>query len=122
PEVEPVHVAMVEPEPDVMGMVDALAGPRIERKSPGDERAFRRADGIQHRLFQRRGPDIRRERLAVDRDVDALGAFIDLDVNSAGGGEGAAKGGEGDDAENEGGAHETCSLWAAYFSGKVCRT
>ena len=33
PEVEAVDVAVVEPEADVVRMIDALAGPRVERET-----------------------------------------------------------------------------------------
>jgi hypothetical protein len=40
PEVEAVHVAMVEPQADVVRMIHPLARPRIERKPARDERPF----------------------------------------------------------------------------------
>ena len=54
PEVEPVHVAVVEPESGVVRMVDAFARPWIERIAARDDRAARAADRIQHRLLERR--------------------------------------------------------------------
>ena len=52
-------------------MIDALAGARLERKAARDDGAVGGAERIEHRLFELRGPDVRRERLAVDGDVNA---------------------------------------------------
>jgi hypothetical protein len=87
PEVEPVHVAVVEPQTDVVRMVDALPGARVERKAARDERAVRGADGIEDRLLERGRPDVRGERLAVDRDVDPLARLVDDDLDAARAGE-----------------------------------
>ena len=71
PEVEAVHVAVVEPEADVVRMIHALARPRLERIAARHDDAVRRAQRIEHRLLERRRPDVGRERLAADEDVDA---------------------------------------------------
>ena len=66
-------------------MIDALALARIEREAARDERALRGPQRVEHRLLQRGRPDVGRERLAVDRDVDALRRLVDLDLDAAGG-------------------------------------
>ena len=82
PKVEPVHVAVVEPQADLVGMVDALAGPGLERPAARHHSARRVAHRIQRRLLESRGIDVRRERLAVDEDVDAALVFVRHDLDA----------------------------------------
>ena len=58
PEVDAVHVAVVEPEADVVGVVHPLPGPRVEGEPARDQGAARGADGEEHRLGQPLGPDV----------------------------------------------------------------
>ena len=76
PEIEAVHVLVVEPQADVMRMIDALAGARRERPPARDDRAAGAANRIEHRLLDVVRPDVRRERLAADGDVDAPRALV----------------------------------------------
>src|SRR4029450_3756695 len=76
PEIQSVHVAMVEPQADMVWVVDALARTRLEREPARDERALCRADWEEGRFLQRRGVDVRRERLPVHRDIHASRGFV----------------------------------------------
>ena len=80
PEVEVVHVAVVEPEAGVVRMIDALTGARLERIAARDDDAVRRAQRIEHRLLERRRPDVRGERLAADDDVHAAVGLVRHDL------------------------------------------
>ncbi len=71
PEIHAVDVAEVEPQADVVGMVGALAGPRIEGEAAGDGRAAIGQEWVEDGLGERLGPDVRGEGLAVDLDVHA---------------------------------------------------
>src|SRR5262245_10654893 len=71
PEVDAIDVAVVEPEADVVRVVHALAGARVEREAARDERAARAADRVEHRLREPLRPDVRGEGLAADRHVHA---------------------------------------------------
>ena len=73
---------MVQPQPDVMGMVDALPLPRLERESARDDRAGRASQREQRRLFERGRIDVRRERLAVDGHVDAPRSLVRHDLDT----------------------------------------
>src|SRR4029079_6974752 len=116
-----VDVLVVQPQADVMRMIDTLSVSRIERPAAGGERAVRVADGVEHRLLHRVGPDVRREGLAADGDVDAPCRFVDRDVNRSGGGDAREhQAGESESGKRQ--THAPDSLWGGYFSGKVCRT
>ena len=85
PEVDAVDVFVVEPEAGMMGMIDAFAGALLEREAASDYGAFGGAEWIEDGFFERSGPDVRSERLAVDGDVDAAGLFVDVNGDSVGG-------------------------------------
>ena len=70
----------------MMGVIEALARPRVERKAARDERAAGRPDWIQHRLLERLRVDVGSEGLAVDRDVYALAGFVGDDLDALAGG------------------------------------
>ena len=76
PEVQSIDVAMVEPQPDVVWMVDAFTRTRLERVAARDEGSLRRANREQRRFLQRRRVDVGREWLPVDRDVHASRGFV----------------------------------------------
>src|SRR4051812_48277535 len=63
-------------------MIDALAGTRLERKATRYESAVGGAKGIQNGLGEIFWPDVRRERFAIDNDVDAACGFIREDLDS----------------------------------------
>src|SRR2546428_1642994 len=79
PEVDAVDALVVEPEADMVRVIDALTRPRIEWPSPGDERAGRASNRIEHGLPKALGPDVRRKRRAADRDVDPARRFVGRD-------------------------------------------
>src|SRR3984957_15132911 len=70
PEVESIHVRVVEPQTIVMRMIRSLAWPRLERPAACKGDSIGIDNRIKYRLLQRRRPDIRSERLPVDCDVD----------------------------------------------------
>src|SRR4030095_11639547 len=76
PEVEAVHALVVEPQTDVMRMIDALAWPRIERPAARYDGPLRAADRIEHRLLHAFGPEVGGERRAADGDVHAPRRFV----------------------------------------------
>src|ERR1035437_4351323 len=76
PEIEAVGVFVVEPQAGVMGVIDALAGAGRERVAARDGDAFVGDERIEGGLFERRGPVVRGEGLAVDGDVNAAIGFI----------------------------------------------
>src|SRR5207302_528756 len=55
----------------MMRMIDSFARPWLQRITSGNYRAFGRPQRIEHRLRDTFGPPVRRERLAVDGNVDA---------------------------------------------------
>src|SRR5215470_11020282 len=83
PEIDPVDVSVVEPEPDMVRVVDALARPRVEREPSGHNGAGRCPQRIKNRLFQRIGPNVRGKGLAVDGYIDAARGVVDADFNAA---------------------------------------
>src|ERR1700678_701947 len=85
PEIKSVHVAVVEPEPGVVRMIDTFAGAGIERITAGDGDALIRDERKEHGLLERSGPDVRSKRSAVDGDVDAAVGYIGCDLRTAGG-------------------------------------
>src|SRR5215472_526372 len=62
-----------------MWMVGSLAGSRFKRITSRDDRALCGTQGIEDGLRKLGGPDIRRERLAVDRNVHATLAYVNRD-------------------------------------------
>ena len=81
PEVDVVDVAIVEPQPEVVGMVLGLVGALFQRPAAGDGLAGGGEDGEQHRLGQLGIPAVGGERLPVDADVHPLGGFDRLDLH-----------------------------------------
>ncbi len=65
-----------------MRVIRALARMRIEWVAAGDDRALGGAEGVERRLLLRTLEDIGRERLAVNRDVDARGDGMGHDLNA----------------------------------------
>ena len=84
PEIDAIYVFIVEPETGVMGMIDAFARALFEREAASDDGAFGGAEGIENRFFERGGPNVGSERLAVDGDVDAASLFVDGDGDAVG--------------------------------------
>src|SRR5579859_3850058 len=82
PEIEAIHVAVVEPQSGMMRMVDAFVGTRLEWVATGDGDAFIVDERIEHRLLQRRWPDIRGKRLAVNGDIDAAMRLVGDNLNA----------------------------------------
>src|SRR5262249_34043295 len=72
PEVDSIDIPVVEPQSNVVRMVDALAGSGIEREAASDNGASRRPERIEDGLFDSVGPDVGGERLAVHRNVNAV--------------------------------------------------
>ena len=96
PKIEVVHIAVVEPQADVVRMIDAFAGARLQRESPCHDGAVCGAERIEDGLGEIVGPDIGGEGLSVDDDVDAARGFVGQDLDSWRGcavlfGEGEAK-------------------------------
>src|ERR1700730_13862871 len=77
PEIEIVHVPIVEPHPRVMGMIDTFSRPWFEGKAAGDDRAGCGAQRIKYRLGEGCRPDVGSKGLPVDGNVDAAPSFID---------------------------------------------
>ena len=77
PEIEAIDAFIVEPETGMMGVIDAFAGALLEREAASDGGAFSRAERIEDGFFQRGGPNVGGERLAVDRNVDAASLLVD---------------------------------------------
>jgi hypothetical protein len=71
-----------------MGVVDTLAGAWLERIAARHDDAARRTQRKEHRLLERRRPDVRRERLATHEHVHPpiRLARHDFDVVRIGGG------------------------------------
>src|SRR6267154_80246 len=82
PEIETVDVPIVEPQADVMWMVDALARTRIQRISSRNESALGVTQRIQNGLSKFFGPDIRGEWLSVNEHLDAALSLIGNDADS----------------------------------------
>src|SRR5580658_5199869 len=82
PEIEAVHVSVVEPKARVVRVVDTFVGAGIERIAAGDGDALvcdeRKEDGF----LERRGPDVGGERCAVDGDVDAAMGLVGSDLHT----------------------------------------
>lgn len=113
PEIEAVDAFVVEPQAGVVGVVDALAGAGRERVAARDGDAFVGNERIENGLFERSGPDVRGEGLAVDSDVNATVGFIGDDLDAfGGGGEGAGRKDDacGEKSERHGLAHSKCPL------------
>src|SRR2546425_3046393 len=64
-----------------MRVVHALARPGLERPAARDHRPRRRAQRVERRLLERGGVDVRRERLAVDGDVDPALVLVGDDLH-----------------------------------------
>src|SRR5437870_4593322 len=75
-EINSIDVLVVEPHAHVMRMIDTFVRARLERIAASDDRAVGRAQRIKHGLRQPVGPDVGRERLAVDGNVDAAGFLV----------------------------------------------
>jgi hypothetical protein len=69
PEIQAVDVPVVEPQADVMGMIDALVGARLERPASRDDGPGRGADRVERGLLLIARIDVRGEGFAVDRDI-----------------------------------------------------
>src|SRR5262249_55014324 len=73
PKVDAVHVAIVEPEPDVMRMIYALSGPGFQGKPAGHNCAAGRPQGVKNRFLEAAARiDVSGERLSIDKDIDAV--------------------------------------------------
>src|SRR5262249_59872891 len=81
PEVEAVYVAVVEPQPDLVRMIDSFSGARIDGISPGDDSSVCSSKRIKDRLLDRDRPDVGCERFASDRDVNTPVCFIGDDLH-----------------------------------------
>src|SRR6266850_617959 len=79
PEIDAVDVFIVEPKSGVMRMIDAFAGALFEGEATSDNGSFGAAQGIENGFFQRSGPDIGGEGLAVNGDIHTAGLFVDGD-------------------------------------------
>src|SRR5580704_19251159 len=82
PEVEVVHVAVVEPEADVVRVIYTLACTRLEWKAACYDGAVGCAERIEDGLREVVGPDVGGEGLAVDHDVDAARGFVGENLDS----------------------------------------
>jgi len=61
---------MVEPEPDLVGVIHPLARPGIEGPATRDDDARRGAQRVDGGLLERGWPDVRGEGFAVDGAAD----------------------------------------------------
>src|SRR5439155_23168290 len=79
-----VHVPVIEPQTDLMWMVHPLARARLEGPAARHQYARRGPYRVEGRLLERGGIDVRRERFAVDEDVDPAQVVVrhDLDLHS----------------------------------------
>jgi hypothetical protein len=84
PEVETVDVFIIEPKPDMMGMVGGIAGARLERKAAGDDLAIGGIDGIENRFFKGIRVEKGRERDGAGGDDDASMGWVGGDLNGDG--------------------------------------
>ena len=66
PEIDAIDIFVVKPEAGVMGMIDAFTGALLEWEAASDDGAFGRPERIEDGLFERGGPDVRGEGLAVN--------------------------------------------------------
>src|SRR5712692_7800563 len=84
PEINAIDVFIVEPKARVMRMVNAFAGALLKRKAASDDGSLGSSQRIENGFFERGGPDVRGEGLAIDGDVDAAGLFVDGDGDAVG--------------------------------------
>src|SRR5205085_1197578 len=82
PKVKAVHVAVIEPQADLVRMIRALAGTRFKRVAARHERAGGGAQRIKHGLLDALRPDVSGERLAVYEDIDAMRCCISDDAHA----------------------------------------
>src|ERR1700676_4601553 len=84
PEIETVDIPVVEPQPDMVRMVESFPRPRLKRKTACDDRAPSSAQRIENWLSQLFWPHVGGKRLAINKDVDAPLPFIRNYANPVG--------------------------------------
>src|SRR5205085_11675255 len=83
PEVEAIDIAVVEPHPCMVRMIDPLSWPGFKRITTGYRDSFIRNQWIQHWLLQGCRPDVGGKGFTVDCDVDALVRLIGNNPDSS---------------------------------------